>query len=109
MNALNLKLNRSSLVAFAGFWLMFTVLIFLLYVDVEPDFAILHGIPEITPRECLVGGAAVSLILTLTIAASEKRFNKKLLPRLTLILLGIWAVAFIYVLFFTPLVMMRPA
>lgn len=109
MNVPNPQLRRSSLAAFAGFWLLLTVLIFLLHVAVEPDFAILHHIPEITPREGLVGGAAISLISTLTIAACEKRFNRKLLRSLTLILLVIWAVAFIYVVFFTPLVMMVPA
>ncbi|HEY5994289.1 MAG TPA: hypothetical protein VIU46_06770 [Gallionellaceae bacterium] len=109
MNAPKPQISRSSPVAFAGFWLLFTVQIFLMYVAVEPDFAILHHIPEITPRECMVGGASFSFISTLSIAACEKLFNRKLLHSLALIILGIWGIALIYVIYFTPLVMMVPA
>ncbi len=96
------------LFALAGFWLVIQVLCMVLYLLSIPDFVLVHDIKVPYPEyEAWV--AVASLLAVVAIALYEKRTRKKLLFRVAMAFLGLWAAAFIYLLYFVPFVMMWPA
>lgn len=94
--------------ALAGFWLAIQAFCMVLYLLSIPDFVLVHDIKAPYPEyEAWV--AAISLLAVVVIAIYEKRTRKKLLFRVAMVLLGLWAAAFIYLLYFVPFVMIYPA
>ena len=94
--------------ALAGFWLAFQALSFLLYMASMPDFLLLHDL-RIGLWEYQAWIAVIALLAALSIAAYEKYTRKRLLYRAVMAMLGIWAAAFIYLVYFVPVVMVGPA
>ncbi len=95
--------RRSGLIALTAFLLFFEVMGWLLYMAAFPDFILLHNI-HISGVEYFAWAGAILLLATVSIALWERRLNKRLLGRVALVLLGTWAIAFLY-LSSTPMVM----